>query len=72
MCIELDGDTSRKIQIEGKGRAIQRGLYFLHEALNDRLPMIEEIDRRNLLVSFVEPYQALVGTLVGALNLRNL
>jgi len=27
-----------------KGRAIQRGLYFLHEALDDALPVSEEID----------------------------
>ncbi len=70
-CVKFTCDTQRKFQIKGKGRATQRGLHFLHEALDDRLTVSEEIDRSNPLISLVNPYEALVGEFVAATNLGN-
>src|SRR2546422_785451 len=69
--VEFDGYAHCKFQIEGKGRAIQRGLNFLHETLDNRLPVCEEIDRRKPLISPVDPNQSLIGKVVGAANLGN-
>src|SRR5262249_54196352 len=61
----------RKIQIKREGRAIQRGLYFLDESLNDRLTVSKEIDRRNARPFSFQPNAAFIGTLVAALKFGN-
>ena len=64
-------NAQSKIQIKGKGRAIQGGLNFFHEALNETLAAIEEINRGNLLFTSLKPHQALIGPLIGTAHFRN-
>src|SRR5690242_5021188 len=69
--IKFNGNAHRKLQIEGKGRAIQRGLHFLHEALDNGLAVREKIDRNKPLVIPFQPDQAFIGKIIATLNQRD-
>jgi len=57
------------MEIERKGRVNERGLYFFHKELDDRLAVIQQVNRSQSLPFPVKPNQALIGMFIGTMNI---